>query len=112
MDIPLPAALPRNLKTLKRMKFNASHITGYSVYAIVLVILLLLTTLSVVVTGFHLGAFTVGLALLIAVIKAGTVISYFMHLRSENRFLKLAVAGVFILYGLVVVITFIDYLFR
>jgi cytochrome c oxidase subunit IV len=94
------------------MKNIASHITGYSVYAVVLVVLLLLTTLSVVITGIHLGAITVGLALLIAIIKVGTVISYFMHLRSESRFLKLAVAGVFTLYGLVVVITFIDYLFR
>jgi len=94
------------------MKNTDTHGSGYAVYAIVLVVLLVLTTLSVVITSVHLGAFTVGFALLIAVIKVGAVISFFMHLRSENRFLKLAVAGVFTLYGLVVVITFIDYLFR
>ena len=94
------------------MKNIRSHITGYSTYAIILVFLLVLTALSVVVTGYHLGAFSVGIALLIASVKVATVISYFMHLRSENMFLKLAVSGVFILFGLVIMITFFDYLFR
>jgi len=94
------------------MKNTASHITGYSTYAIILIVLLALTTLSVLATGYHLGAFTVGLALLIAGIKVATVISYYMHIRSENLFLKLAVIGVFVLFGLVIIITFFDYLFR
>jgi len=94
------------------MKNTTSHITGYSLYAIILIILLALTTLSVVVTGYHLGALSVGIALLIASFKVATVISYFMHLRSENTFLKIAVSGVFVIFGLVVVITFFDYLFR
>jgi cytochrome c oxidase subunit IV len=94
------------------MKNTTSHITGYSTYAIILVILLALTTLSVVVTGYHLGALSVGIALLIASIKVATVISYFMHLRSENLFLKIAVSGVFVLFALIIIITFFDYLFR
>jgi cytochrome c oxidase subunit IV len=94
------------------MKNTTSHITGYSTYAIILVVLLLLTTLSVVVTGYHLGAISVGIALLIASFKVAAVLSYFMHLRSESKFLKVAVSGVFVLFGLVVIITFFDYLFR
>lgn len=94
------------------MKNTTSHITEYSTYAIILVILLVLTTLSVVVTGYHLGAFSVGIALLIASVKVATVISYFMHLRSENLFLKIAVSGVFVLFALIIIITFFDYLFR
>jgi hypothetical protein len=35
-----------------------------------------------------------------------------MHLKFENLFLKLIVIGVFILYALVIIITFIDYLLR
>jgi cytochrome c oxidase subunit 4 len=94
------------------MKNHDSHISGYDTLGIVLIVLLVLTTLSVVITGIHLGAITVGIALLIASIKVAIVLSYFMHLRSENLFLKLAVSGVFVLYGLVLIITFFDYLFR
>jgi cytochrome c oxidase subunit 4 len=94
------------------MKNETPHITPYSTYGIVLIILLALTTLSVLATGIHLGAFTVGVALIIASIKVGTVLSYFMHLRSESTFLKIAVSGVFILFTLVIIITFFDYLYR
>jgi cytochrome c oxidase subunit IV len=94
------------------MKNKESHITGYPTYAYVLIILLALTTISVAATGYHLGAYTVALALLIASIKVATVISYFMHLRSESLFLKVAVSGVFLIFTLVIIITFFDYLFR
>lgn len=78
----------------------------------VLVILLTLTTISVLVTGIHLGPVTVAVALVIASIKVAIVITQFMHLRFENLFLKLAVSGVFTLFALVILITFIDYFFR
>jgi cytochrome c oxidase subunit 4 len=35
-----------------------------------------------------------------------------MHLKYESLFIKLMVGGVFLLFALVVIITFIDYLFR
>jgi len=35
-----------------------------------------------------------------------------MHLQFEYRFLRLAVTGVFVLYLLVIIGTFIDYYFR
>jgi len=88
------------------------HISSYFSHAVVLVLLLTLTTISVLVTGWHLGALTVAVALVIASIKAGTVITYFMHMKFESLFLKLMVAGVFLLYALVIIITFIDYLLR
>jgi cytochrome c oxidase subunit 4 len=94
------------------MKNQNTHNTGYLTYALVLIALLFLTTLSVFITGIHLGAFTVALALLIASVKVATVLTYFMHLRSENLFLKLAATGVFVLFTLVIIITFFDYLFR
>jgi cytochrome c oxidase subunit IV len=94
------------------MKNEETHISSYSSLAIVLIILLLLTTTSVVVTAWHLGAFSVAVALIIASIKVRTVITHFMHLKFENFFLKMAVTGVFVLYALVIVITFIDYYLR
>ena len=94
------------------MKDEKQHISSYSSHAIVLVILLVLTTISVLVTGWHFGAFSVAVALIIASLKVGTVISYFMHLKFESLFMKLMVAGVFGIFALVIIITFIDYYLR
>jgi len=94
------------------MKQGEIHISSYFSHAVVLIILLTLTTISVSVTGWHLGALTVAVALIIASFKAGTVITYFMHLKFESLFLKLLITGVFVLYALVIIITFIDYLLR
>jgi cytochrome c oxidase subunit 4 len=94
------------------MKNEETHISSYSSHAIVLIVLLALTTTSVVVTGWHLGAFSVAVALLIASIKVRTVITYFMHVKFESLFLKLAIIGVFTVYALVIIITFIDYYLR
>jgi cytochrome c oxidase subunit 4 len=94
------------------MKQGEIHISSYFSHAAVLIILLILTTISVLITGWHLGALTAAVALIIASIKAGTVITYFMHMKFESLFLKLLVTGVFVLFALVVIITFIDYLLR
>jgi cytochrome c oxidase subunit IV len=94
------------------MKNEETHISSYLSHAIVLVVLLILTTISVMVTGFHLGPFSVAVALIIASIKVRTVISYFMHIRFESLFMKLMVTAVFVIFGLIIIITFIDYLLR
>ena len=94
------------------MKNHDDHISSYSLNWTVLLILLLLTTTSILVIKLHLGAFTVAAALIIATIKAGIVLTYFMHLKFENLLLRLMVMGVFLLFAIVIVITFIDYYFR
>lgn len=94
------------------MKNDEVHISSYTSHAIVLIILLILTTASVLVTGWHLGAFSVAVALLIASIKVRTVISYFMHVKFESLFIRLMITGVFVVYALVIIITFIDYYLR
>jgi len=94
------------------MKNGETHISSYFSHAVILTILLILTFVSVLVTGFHFGAFSVAVALIIASVKVGTVLTYFMHLKFENLFLRLMVAGVFVLFALVIIITFIDYYFR
>jgi cytochrome c oxidase subunit 4 len=94
------------------MKNGETHVTSYTSHAIVLVVLLILTTISVLVTGFHLGALTVTVALVIASIKVRTVLTHFMHLKFESLFLRLMVTGVFAIFALVIIITFIDYYFR
>jgi cytochrome c oxidase subunit IV len=69
------------------MNNDEKHISSYQSLTIVLVILLFLTAISVLVTGFHLGALTVAVALLIASVKVFIVLTQFMHLKFENRFL-------------------------
>jgi len=94
------------------MENEHKHITDYKVYAWILVILLVLTTLTITVTWIHLSALTVLIALLIATIKAGTVLTYFMHLKFEIPLFRLLVTGVLLLYVIIIVITFFDYLLR
>jgi len=94
------------------MEDHKNHISSYSLNGKVLIILLLLTMTSVLAISFHLGAFTVALALLIATIKGGIVMTWFMHLKFEYRLLRLLVIGVLLLYISIVLGTFTDYLYR
>lgn len=94
------------------MDHEEIHISSYESLAKVLVALLFLTAISVLATGWHLGALTVALALVIACIKAGNVIIFFMHMKFESLILKLLVGGVFVVFALVIIITFLDYLLR
>jgi len=88
------------------------HISSYLLNGTVLMILLVLTTLTVLLIHFHLGAVTVALALLIAILKGSLVMTFFMHLRSEYFLLKVLVIGVILFYFSIVLVTFIDYLYR
>ena len=94
------------------MKNDHNHISTDSLNWTVLLVLLLLTTTSILVIKLHLGAFTVALALLLASVKVTIVLTYFMHLKFENLLLRLIVGGVFLLFAIVIAITFIDYYFR
>lgn len=88
------------------------HITSYTQLGTVLVALLFLTFLSVFVATLHFGALSIAVALLVASIKGSTVVTYFMHLKFEKPFMRIMVIGVFFLFALVIIITFIDYFFR
>ena len=94
------------------MKNHENHVSSDSLNWTVLLVLLILTTISILAIKIHLGAFTVALALLIASIKVTIVLTYFMHLKFENLLLRLMVGGVFLLFAIVIAITFIDYYFR
>jgi cytochrome c oxidase subunit 4 len=91
------------------MANNVSHITAYPVLIRVAFVLMLLTILTITVTTFHLGVFGVTVALLIACTKGFMILTYFMHLKYENVLLRILVAMIFVLYAVVVLITFIDY---
>ena len=94
------------------MANNVSHITEYKVLARVVLILMFLTFLTITVTSFHLGALSVTVALLIAGVKAFMILTYFMHLKYESLLLRILVSMVFVLYAVIILITFIDYAYR
>jgi len=89
-----------------------NHIIPYKTFLLILSGLIVLTLISVTLTQISLGALTVAIALLIAVIKSTYVLRYFMHLKFENRFFTFATVGVIILLAAVLIITLLDYLTR
>lgn len=91
---------------------DSPHITEYKTLGIVLLILLLLTFTTIEVTSFHLMAATVLVALLIAGVKGYIVLTYFMHLKYEGLLLRVLVSAVFLLYAVIIIITFFDYMYR
>ena len=94
------------------MKNHENHISSDTLNWTVLLVLLILTTITILAIKIHLGAFTVLLALLIASVKVTIVLTYFMHLKFENLLLRIMVGCVFLLFAIVIGITFIDYYFR
>jgi len=94
------------------MSNSDTHISEYQSLGKILVILLALTFVTIFVTQFDLQAWNVTIALIVACVKVFLVLSYFMHLKYEGLLFKILVGMVFLLFFLVIVITFIDYLFR
>ena len=94
------------------MNENKDHISSYALNGRVLITLLILTTITVLAVTLHLGALTVALALLIAVVKGGIVMTYFMHLKFESALLRILAIGVILFYISIVLTTFVDYLYR
>ena len=94
------------------MTTEEKHITSYSLYAKVLIILMILTTITITAPSLNLTAFTVLIALVIATTKAGIVLTYFMHLKIENTLLRVMVIMVLGIYASVIILTFADYIYR
>jgi len=85
---------------------------GYGTYFLTWFTLVFLTAITVTAAGLHLGAISVIVALVIAMIKATIVLFLFMHLKYEDRLfhrlLLIVIAAMTIFIGL----TFTDTLFR
>ena len=94
------------------MSEEKHHIIPYRVYVIVLLALVALTFSSIEVTRIELGAYTVAAALIFACIKSFLVLTYFMHLKYDKKYIIAMVAFVFIIFLIMIVLTFVDYLYR
>jgi len=88
------------------------HIVPYRTSLLVLLALLAFTFISIGVTSYDLGPVTVLTALLLATFKTILVLTYFMHLKWDVKMFGILVAAVLALIGVVIFITFLDYLFR
>ncbi len=94
------------------MSNEKHHIVPYYVYVIILVALLVLTFASIGITSIELRGLTVAAALLFAVVKTYLVLTYFMHLKYDKPYIGIMVGFVFLLFLVVIIITFLDYLYR
>ena len=88
------------------------HIVPYRTFLLVLLVLLVFTFISIGVTNYNLGPVTVLVALLLATVKTILVLTYFMHLKYDVKMFGILVAAVMAVIGVVIFITFLDYLFR
>ncbi len=81
-------------------------------YVIVWLCLLALTALTVAVARLHWTGYAVLSALAIATLKAGLVVSFFMHLKEEPWVLKVLFCFVLFVLAVTIMLTFSDVLFR
>ncbi len=94
------------------MSEEKHHVVPYRVYVIILLALIALTFSSIEITRIELGAYTVAGALIFASIKSYLVLTYFMHLKYDKKYIVAMVVSVFALFLVVIIITFLDYLYR
>jgi cytochrome c oxidase subunit 4 len=90
----------------------SEHIVPTRVYYTIFGILMLCTFLTVQIAFFDLGAFNIVAALVIAVFKATLVILFFMHVKYSTRLTWAVVVGAVFWLGILLVLTFSDYLTR
>ena len=88
------------------------HIVPKSVYFVIFAILMAGTAITVAVAFVDLGPFNTVVALTIAVIKAALVVLFFMHVRYGTRLTWAVVLGGVFWLGILLALTFSDYLTR
>ena len=82
------------------------------VYVRVWAALVLLLAATIIVARVRFTSFSVVINLLISTAKASLVLFFFMHLRTEGRFLKIMLAVALGALTLIIILTFSDVWFR
>jgi len=94
------------------MENEKHHIVPYKVYFYILIALIVLTFMSIGITQIDLGGYSVLGALIFSTIKSVLVLTFFMHLKFDQPFLRFMVGFVALLFFVLIFITFLDYYFR
>lgn len=85
-------------------KEHTNHHISYGTYFIVWLTLIGLTVLTVAIAGVNFGSIALFLAMTVAAIKSTFVISYFMHIKYDDKiflvFLILALACLIAIFAL------------
>ncbi len=84
------------------------HVLPLSIYFGVFFVLMILTYITVKVSHMGLGALAIPVAMAVAIVKAGFVVGYFMHLRYDDRFLTLIFASSVLFLGVFFAFTVFD----
>ena len=88
------------------------HVDSVKTYAAVWIVLLILTGVTTTVAYVDLGAFSVVVAMTIAVVKMLLVALFFMHLRHSTHLTRLVVAGGLIWLLILLALSFADFATR
>jgi cytochrome c oxidase subunit 4 len=88
------------------------HVDSIRTYALVLLALLALTAVTTLVAFVDLGAFSVVVALAIAVCKMLLVALFFMHVRHSTKLTKLVVLGGLLWLAILLMLTLTDFTTR
>jgi len=74
--------------------------------------LLLLAAVSVTISALNLGRVNLWGPLFIAPVQASLVVLFFMHMRHENRVLRVIFLAVLVVLALLIALTYVDTLYR
>jgi len=88
------------------------HGPGYGLFVAIWGVLMVLTGVTVWISSVDLGFLNVMVALSVATTKALLVVMFFMHLKYENRTLKLMVLLAFVILAIFIGFTFFDTAYR
>jgi cytochrome c oxidase subunit 4 len=94
------------------MEEPTQHIVPYRTYALILLMLLVFTGTSVAVTQIELTKWSTVAALLLAGAKTSLVMAIFMHLKFDKPIFRTMAILIILLLVVLMVVTFLDYLFR
>ncbi|MBK6507645.1 MAG: cytochrome C oxidase subunit IV family protein [Ignavibacteria bacterium] len=89
-----------------------AHHPSYGVNILVWIGLLSLTAVTVAVAGINLGSLALTVALIIATVKSLFVVNFFMHVKFDNKVVKIFIGVCMLIFVIVLILTFFDLTFR
>lgn len=89
-----------------------AHHPTYGVNILVWIGLLSLTAITVAVAGINLGSLALTVALIIATVKSLFVVNFFMHVKFDNKVVKIFIGICLLVFVIVLILTFFDLTFR